>query len=44
MSVTGHNRIRRVDSFDGYEVLAHPLANREDRVFHRSEHGHLRSG
>ena len=39
MTVIGHNRIRRVDSFDGYEVLAHPLANREDRVFHRGEGG-----
>lgn len=34
MTVIGHNHIRRVDSFDDYEVLAHPLANRDDRVFH----------
>lgn len=39
MTVIGHNRIRRVDSFDGYDVLAHPLANHEDRVFHRGEGG-----
>lgn len=39
MIVIGHNRIRRVDSFEGYEVLAHPLANREDRVFRRGEAG-----
>ncbi len=37
MTVIGHNRIRRVETFDGYEVLAHPLPNREDRVFHRGE-------
>ena len=39
MTVIGHNRIRRVDNFDGYEVLAHPLPDREDRVFHRGEPG-----
>lgn len=39
MTVIGHNRIRRVESFEGYEVLAHPLANREDRVFRRGEAG-----
>jgi len=37
MTVIGQNHIRRVDSFDGYEVLAHPLANRDDRVFHPGE-------
>lgn len=37
MTVIGHNHIRRVESFDGYEVLAHPLAHRDDRVFHRGE-------
>jgi len=37
MSVIGHNHIRRVESFDGYEVLAHPLPNRDDRVFHRGD-------
>ncbi|MDF0543847.1 hypothetical protein PX699_15955 [Sphingobium sp. H39-3-25] len=39
MTVIGHNRIRRVESYDGYEVLAHPLVNRDDRVFHRGEPG-----
>ena len=37
MSVIGHNHIRKVENFDGYEVLAHPLAHRDDRVFHRGE-------
>ena len=37
MTVIGHNLIRRVESFDGYDVLAHPLPNRDDRVFHRGE-------
>lgn len=37
MSVIGHNHIRRVDNFDSYEVLAHPLPSRDDRVFHRGE-------
>ena len=39
MTVIGHNRIRGADNFDGYEVLAHPLPDREDRVFHRGEPG-----
>ena len=33
MTIIGHNRIRRVENFDGYEILAHPLASRDDRVF-----------
>ena len=37
MTVIGHNHIRRVESFDGYEILAHPLPSRDDRVFHRGE-------
>ncbi|MFC0203330.1 hypothetical protein [Novosphingobium soli] len=37
MTVIGHNHIRRVENFDGYEVLAHPLPSRDDRVFHRGE-------
>src|SRR6218665_2676027 len=37
MSVIGHNHIRKVENFDGYEVLAHPLAHRDDRIFHRGE-------
>lgn len=37
MSVIGHNHIRKVENFDGFEVLAHPLAHRDDRVFHRGE-------
>ena len=37
MTVIGHNRIRRVDTFDGYEVLAHPLPHRDDRVFGRGD-------
>jgi len=37
MTVIGHNMIRRVESFDGYDVLAHPLPSRHDRVFHRGE-------
>jgi hypothetical protein len=37
MGIIGHNHIRRVDNFDGFEVLAHPLACREDRVFRRNE-------
>jgi hypothetical protein len=37
MTVIGHNRIRKVESFDGYEVLVHPLPDRDDRVFHRGE-------
>lgn len=39
MTVIGHNSIRRVESFDGYDVLAHPLPNRDDRVFSRDESG-----
>lgn len=37
MGVIGHNYIRKIENFDGYEVLAHPLAHRDDRVFHRGE-------
>lgn len=37
MTVIGHNRIRKVDSFDGYDVLSHPLPGRDDRVFNRGE-------
>lgn len=37
MGVIGHNHIRKVENFDGYEVLAHPLAHRDDRVFQRGE-------
>jgi len=37
MTVIGHNHIRRVESFDGYEILAHPLPGRDDRVFHPGE-------
>jgi len=29
-----HNHIRKVENFDRYEILAHPLPNRDDRVFH----------
>jgi hypothetical protein len=39
MTVIGHNLIRKVENFDGYEVLAHPLPGRDDRVFHRGESG-----
>lgn len=37
MTVIGHNLIRKVENFDCYEVLAHPLPSRDDRVFHRGE-------
>lgn len=37
MGIIGHNDIRRVESFDSFEVLAHPLPNRDDRVFHRGD-------
>ncbi|MBS88122.1 MAG: hypothetical protein CMN64_09620 [Sphingobium sp.] len=37
MTVIGHNRIRRVENFDRYEILAHPLPSRDDRVFHRGD-------
>ena len=37
MGIIGHNHIRKVESFDGFEVLAHPLPSREDRVFHRGD-------
>ncbi|PJG47227.1 hypothetical protein CAF53_02455 [Sphingobium sp. LB126] len=37
MTVIGHNMIRKVESFEGYDVLAHPLPDRDDRVFHRDE-------
>ncbi|EKU73330.1 MULTISPECIES: hypothetical protein [Sphingomonadales] len=37
MSVIGHNHIRKVENFDAYEVLAHPLPSRDDRVFRRHE-------
>lgn len=37
MTVIGHNRIRKVQTFDGYEILAHPLPDRDDRVFVRGE-------
>lgn len=33
MTVIGHNTIRRVENFDGYHVVAHPLPNRDYRVF-----------
>jgi|GEM_PF-1040001 hypothetical protein len=39
MTVIGHNRIRKVESFDGFEILAHPLPRREDRVFERGAAG-----
>lgn len=35
--VIGHNHIRKVDTFDGYEILAHPLPARDDRVFYPTE-------
>ena len=34
MTVIGHNQIRKVENFDEYEILAHPLPDREDRVFY----------
>lgn len=37
MTVIGHNHIRKVENFDDYDVLAHPLPSRDDRVFHRGE-------
>lgn len=37
MGIIGHNHIRRVENFDDFEVLAHPLPSRDDRVFHRGD-------
>lgn len=37
MTVIGHNQIRKVETFEGYDVLAHPLPRRDDRVFHRGD-------
>lgn len=37
MTVIGHNYIRKVENFDRFEILAHPLPYREDRVFYPAE-------
>jgi hypothetical protein len=37
MTVIGHNHIRKVESFERFEILAHPLRHREDRVFYPVE-------
>lgn len=37
MTVIGHNHIRKVENFDRFEILAHPLPKRDDRVFYPAE-------
>jgi hypothetical protein len=37
MSVIGHNHIRKVETFDGYDIIAHPLPARDDRVYYPTE-------
>ena len=34
MTVIGHNYIRKVENFDRFEILAHPLSHRDDRIFY----------
>lgn len=43
MSVIGHNHIRKVETFDGYEILAHPLPKRDDRSFYPKDVDRQRS-
>lgn len=44
MTVIGHNYIRKVETFDGYEILAHPLPERDDRAFYPDDEDSLRVG
>lgn len=37
MTVIGHNYIRKVENFDRFEILAHPLPHRDDRIFYPAE-------
>lgn len=37
MTVIGHNDIRKVENFDRYEILAHPLPHRDNRIFYPAE-------
>src|SRR3546814_9942673 len=30
MTVIGHNHIRKVETFDGYDIIAHPLPSRDE--------------
>src|SRR3546814_10734383 len=34
MTVIGHNHIRKVETFDGYDIIAHPLPARDERVYY----------
>lgn len=44
MTVIGHNHIRKVETFDAYEILAHPLPKREDRSFYPKDDDDLHVG
>ncbi|MGN7931788.1 hypothetical protein [Sphingopyxis sp. 22461] len=44
MTVIGHNHIRKVESFDDYEILAHPLPKRDERSFYPEDGDSLRVG
>src|SRR3546814_15182678 len=37
MTVIGHNHIRKVETFDGYDIIAHPLPARDERVYYPTE-------
>src|SRR3546814_14254960 len=37
MTVIGHNHIRKVETFDGYDIIAHPLPARDERDYYPTE-------
>src|SRR3546814_1172808 len=44
MTVIGHNHIRKVETFDGYDIIAHPLPARDERVYYPTEPDSCRAG
>src|SRR3546814_20922251 len=37
MTVIGHNHIRKVETFDGYDIIAHPLPARDERLYYPTD-------
>src|SRR3546814_9830762 len=37
MTVIGHNHIRKDETFDGYDIIAHPLPARDERDYYPTE-------
>src|SRR3546814_14939424 len=44
MTVIGHNHIRKVETFDGYDIIAHPLPARDERVYYPTEQDSFSAG